>query len=74
MRTPFDAMIYEKAADEGHYVDEFTVIREMAVNFGRGLMLLLVIILSLFVSIQITFILGAMAAISFNLLRMKRAK
>ena len=74
MRTPFDAMIYEKAADEGHYVDEFTVIREMAINFGRSLMLLLVIIFSLFTDIQITFILGAIAAVSFNLLKMKSVK
>jgi len=74
MRTPFDAMIYEKAADEGHYVDEFTVIREMAINFGRSLMLILVIIFSLFADIQITFILGAIAAVSFNLLKVKSAK
>jgi YQGE family putative transporter len=74
MRIPFDAMIYEKAADEGHYVDEFTVIREMAINFGRSLMLILVIIFSLFTNIQITFILGAIAAVSLNLLKTKSVK
>ncbi|MEA2112896.1 MAG: MFS transporter [Patescibacteria group bacterium] len=74
MRIPFDAMTYEKAADEGHYVDEFTVIREMAVNLGRVLMLLLVILSSLFANIQITFILGAIAAMLFNFLRVKTAK
>lgn len=72
MRIPFDAMTYEKAADEGHYVDEFTVIREMAINFGRGGMLLLVILSSFFVSIQMTFILGAVAAMLFNTIRMKK--
>ncbi len=74
MRIPFDAMTYEKAADEGHYIDEFTVIREMAINLGRGSMLLLVIISSLFANIQITFILGAIAAMLFNFLRVKTAK
>jgi MFS transporter, YQGE family, putative transporter len=39
MRTPFDALMYEKAADSGHYVDEYTVIREMCLTFGRLLML-----------------------------------
>ena len=72
MRIPFDAMTYEKAADEGHYIDEFTVIREMAVNIGRGGMLLLVILSSFFVSIQITFILGAIAAMLFNTIRIRK--
>jgi len=72
MRIPFDAMTYEKAADEGHYVDEFTVIREMAINAGRTLMLLFVILFSFFVGIQITFILGAIASMLFNFLRVKK--
>ncbi len=71
MRIPFDAMTYEKAADEGHYVDEFTVIREMAINAGRALMLVFVILFSFFVGIQITFILGAIASMLLNLLRVK---
>jgi len=72
MRIPFDAMTYEKAADEGHYVDEFTVIREMAINIGRVLTLLFIILVSFFASIQITFILGAIAAMLFNFLRVKK--
>jgi len=71
MRIPFDAMTFEKAADEGHYVDEFTVIREMALNAGRALMLIFVIFFSFFVDIQITFILGAVASMLFNFLRVK---
>jgi len=71
MRIPFDAMTFEKATDEGHYVDEFTVIREMALNAGRALMLIFVIFFSFFVDIQITFILGAVASMLFNFLRVK---
>lgn len=74
MRIPFDAMTYEKAADEGHYVDEFTVIREMALNAGRAFMLLLVILFSFFIGLQVTFILGAIASMLFNLLRVKEIK
>ncbi|MCK4386673.1 MAG: MFS transporter [Candidatus Pacebacteria bacterium] len=73
MRIPFDAMVYEKAADEDHFIDEFTVIREMAVHIGRVIMLCFVIIISPFVSIQWIFILGAIAALSFNFLRMEKS-
>ena len=33
-KTPFDALNYDIAADHGHYVDEYTVIREMAIAIG----------------------------------------
>ncbi|NCF75091.1 MAG: MFS transporter [Xanthomonadaceae bacterium] len=68
MRTPFDVLTYEKAADSGHYVDEFTVIHEMALNFGKVLMLILVLAVSSFFSIQWTFILAALSALFFNFL------
>ena len=67
-RTPFDAMTYEKAADQGHYVDEYTVIHEMAVNFGRFLMLWVVLAMISYVSLEWTFILGALAALTLNFL------
>ncbi len=35
MRTPFDTLMYERAADSGHYVDEYTVVRELALGVGR---------------------------------------
>jgi len=68
-RTPFDALSYEISADQGHYVDEFTVLREMASMFGRSLMAILVILVSFCFSIQWIFILAALAAIVVNLLR-----
>jgi len=67
-RTPFDVLTYEKAADQGHYVDEYTVIHEMAVQFGKVLMLVFVLILTGFFSIQWTFILAAMASLAVNFL------
>jgi len=68
IRTPFDVLTYEKAADSGHYVDEFTVIHEIAMNLGKVLMLILVLVVSLFFGIQWTFILAALAALFFNFL------
>ncbi|MEA2088785.1 MAG: MFS transporter [Patescibacteria group bacterium] len=68
IRTPFDVLTYEKAADSGHYVDEFTVIHEIAMNVGKVLMLILVLVVSSFFGIQWTFILAALAALFFNFL------
>jgi YQGE family putative transporter len=74
LRTPFDTLTYEIAADQGHYVDEFTVLHEMAISFGRSLMVVLVIFVSLYFSIQWVFILAALSAVVFNLLRGENQK
>lgn len=64
--TPFDTLVYEIAADEGHYVDEFTVLREMAIHTGRVLTLVLIMGFLLFFSIQWTFIIAATASLLLN--------
>ena len=71
-KIPFDTLTYEIAADQGHYIDEFTVLKEMAINFGRAIMLGLIIIVSFYLSIQWTFVLAAIAVILFNLLRQEK--
>ncbi len=75
-RTPFDALSFEKAADEGHFVDEYTAIHEIAINFGKALMLLLALILvSVFkFSIEWTFILAALASLTMNFITQKYHK
>ena len=72
-RTPFDALTYEKAADQGHFVDEFTVIHEMAIQFGKGLMLIFVLILISFVSLEWTFLFAAIASLAMNFLADEKA-
>lgn len=67
-RTPFDALTYEKAADQGHYVDEYTVIHEIAIQLGKSLMLVFVLFLIPFFSIQWTFVLAALASLGMNFL------
>ncbi len=67
-RTPFDTLTYERAADQGHYVDEYTVIHEMAIQYGKVLMLIFALILSYFFSIQWVFILAALASLAMNFL------
>ncbi|MFH1610708.1 MAG: hypothetical protein ABIA91_02345 [Patescibacteria group bacterium] len=68
MRTPFNALVYEIAADEGHYVDEFTIMREIALNMGRILMKITALVL-LFAGISIAwiFVLGAGVSLLINL-------
>ncbi|MBI2048968.1 MAG: hypothetical protein HYT29_00820 [Parcubacteria group bacterium] len=54
-RTPVDAFTYEMSADEGHYVDEFTVLRELAINLGKTLMYILIAVMVLFFSLKWAF-------------------
>src|SRR3989339_1051628 len=58
MRTPFDALAYEKAADSGHYVDEYTVLREMSLNMGRVACIVILFILINVIGLQWTFVLA----------------
>lgn len=68
MRTPFSALMYEKAADAGHYMDEYSVLRSMSINLGRILMLVATLILVNFTGLQASFILAAIAALFINLI------
>jgi len=72
IRTPFDALTYEIAADEERYVDEFTVLHEMAIQLGKSLMAILVIVVSLYFAIQWVFVLAALSVIAFNLLQKRK--
>lgn len=67
MRTPLDVLTYEIAADEGHYIDEFTILREMSLNLGRVAMVILCLILLNFFSLASLFILGALLTLLVNL-------
>ncbi len=58
----YSVSVYDQAADNGHYIDEFTVLTEVTFILGQILMTLLVIPMIFFFSLKITFILGALAA------------
>jgi len=68
LRTPFDALMYEKAADAGHFVDEYSTLREMYLQTGRVIIMILILIMLNFVSINVAFFLAAMASLLVNLL------
>ncbi len=63
-RMSFDASTYEHAADNGHYVDEFTTLKEIALNIGRVLMLITVALLVYYIgNIRVIFVLAAGATL-----------
>jgi hypothetical protein len=68
LKTPFDATTYEIAADQGHYVDEFSVVREISIHFGRSLMFLLALLLLNYFSIIWIFIIGGIISLFLNLI------
>tara|TARA_B100000315_G_scaffold255878_1_gene300344 strand:- start:871 stop:1845 length:975 start_codon:yes stop_codon:yes gene_type:complete len=67
-RLSFDASTYDQMADNGHYIDEFTVLKEIALNCGRVLMLILILGLTAFFNIQVAFIVAAFATLLMTLL------
>lgn len=74
MRTSMDAIYYEKAADSGHYVDEFTVIKETAINFGRLFMVVLLIFVTAQMSLQGAFIVAAIVSLGISILNNLHSK
>lgn len=68
MRTPLDAMMYEQAADSGHYIDEYTVLRETALTIGRLGMMILLIGVTTWFSIPAAFVIAGFVSLGVNLL------
>ncbi len=68
-RTSFDTLNYEISADQGHFVDEYTVIREKSVMLGRSLMALIVLLLIPFITLKYLFIVAALASLLMTFLK-----
>ena len=66
--TPFDTLNYEIMADQGHLVDEYTVLKEIAIQTGRILMLIFAIVVALNFGLNWTFALAALASLFITLL------
>ena len=66
--TPFDALNYELLSDHGHFIDEYTVLKEIAVQWGKVLVLVIAIAVVLNFSINWTFALAALASLFITLL------
>ncbi len=66
-KTPFSAILYDMSAEQGEYVDEFTVLREIASHVGRAISLVVISALALLIPIGWTFMIAAVASIALNL-------
>lgn len=66
-RVAFDVGSYTHLADNGHYIDEYTAFKEMALNVGRIVMLILGGFLALIFGIKVAFILAAFASLTMVL-------
>lgn len=66
LRTPLAAVIYEQAADSGHYIDEYTILREIGLNLGRVLMVFLLILLMSRLSIPWSFVIAAVVSLGMT--------
>lgn len=66
-RVAFDVGSYSHLADNGHYVDEYTAFKEMALNLGRIAMLLFGGFFALLFGINVAFILAAFASLTMVL-------
>lgn len=62
-RISFNAGTYEQSADNGHFVDEFTVLKELALDVGRIAMLIIAGVLTIFFGIKVAFVLAALASL-----------
>lgn len=66
IKTPYSAILYDMSGEQGRYVDEFTVMREMSSHIGRSIALLGMVGLTFFFSIEWTFLIGVGASLLVN--------
>lgn len=66
IKTPYSAILYDMSGEQGRYVDEFTVMREMASHIGRAIALIAMVCLTFYLSLEWTFIIGALASLAVN--------
>ncbi len=76
MATPFEAMTYDITESSGHYVDEYSVVREVAEQFGRSAVFLFIICVTFFwnIPLQWIFIVAALAALALNTLHIRHTR
>ncbi len=68
IRAPMDAIYYEKAADAGHYIDEFTVIKETAITLGKIFMVIVLIGVTAWISLQSAFVVAAIVSLGMTII------
>lgn len=73
-KTPYNAIFYDMSGEQGRYVDEFTVMKEMTNHTGRVVGLLAMLGLTAVFSVEWTFIIGAFSSLLFNMIYLTSTK
>lgn len=68
-RTSFDTLNYEISAEQGHFVDEYTVIKEKSLMFGKVIMAIIILIVHPFLPLKYLFLIAALASLLMSLLK-----
>jgi len=66
LKTPYSAILYDMSGEQGKYVDEFTVMREISSHIGRAIALALMVGLTFVMPIEWTFVIGVVASLAVN--------
>ncbi len=67
-KLSFDTSVYDHAADEGHFIDEITVLKETSLLLGKGAMFIASIFIISMLGITATFLFAAIASIFMTLI------
>lgn len=67
----FNISTYDQAADNGHFIDEYTVLKESSFLFGKCIILVFSLLIIPFLGIKITFILAALSIFGMGLISSK---
>lgn len=65
-KTPYSTLLYDMSGEQGRYIDEFTLMREMSHHSGRVLALLTMVALTFYFSVEWTFLIAAVASLMLN--------
>ena len=72
MMTPLQTMMYESAGQDEHMADEYVVLREVALNIGRAIILPIMLLMSYWLPINYLFVVGVFAALIIPKIREKK--
>jgi len=62
-KTSFDVSTYDQAADSGHFIDEYTVLREFCILMGSVFMGLILIPIIILFGLKVAFLFGAFSTL-----------
>lgn len=70
-RTSFTTLFYETLAERKHYVDEFTVLHEVANHLSKTMTMVFVAFIAFYIGLKWSFLLAAVASIFLNYLTLR---